>query len=359
MTFGSEHYVPVLKMKQAEKEALAGVDLRLRAGITPLIEIVERKDAPISKHLDRAFKGFKPSVLTGYPRYLLDTREIAADGAPAAADAFARARSIGVPFTPVTGVNRASDILPALHDRSHGVALRVTRAEFEAGGWADGIRTFVGTHGLSPTEVDLILDLGAVHDNLITEGVAALALAFIGEIPSPRDWRTLTLSASAIRQGMGGIERHSYALDERSEWLAWRDHLLAQRARLPRMPTFSDCGIQHPLGVEGFDPQIMSASASVRYTRPEHWLIIKGEGGRKTRLGLQFPELARRLVYGTLRGHFDGVAHCAGCRSIKQAAEGPRGGAVQGLGSARVWRRIGTIHHLTVVRRALDSMSAS
>ena len=38
-------------------------------------------------------------------------------------------------------------------------------------------------------------------------------------------------------------------------------------------PTFSDCAIQHPVGVEGFNPRTMQVSASVRYALPDQWLL--------------------------------------------------------------------------------------
>jgi hypothetical protein len=91
-----------------------------------------------------------------------------------------------------------------------------------------------------------------------------------------------------------------------------------------------------------FDPSTMQVSAGVRYTVPEHWLLIKGESTRLTRPTLQFRQLARRLVYQDLRSFFYGADHCVGCAFIKAAADG-----ASGLGSLEAWRRLGTIHHVT------------
>lgn len=102
------------------------------------------------------------------------------------------------------------------------------------------------------------------------------------------------------------------------------------------------------MGVEGFDPRIMQVSASIRYTLPERWLLIKGESTRLTPPSMQFPRLATQLVYGHLQRHFAGAEHCAGCTAMKAAADGE-----SGLGSAEVWRRLGTIHHITRVMQDL------
>lgn len=149
-------------------------------------------------------------------------------------------------------------------------------------------------------DTDLILDLGPVED-MVTEGVARFAIQFLEDVPYPDTWRTLTVSASAFPLSMGVVDRNSHSSVERTEWLAWKNHL-HDGGRVRRIPTYSDCAIQHPSGVEGFDPRIMQA-------------------------------------------------HCEGCASIKAAADGkPR------LGSPEVWRRIGTVHHITEVTQALRSL---
>jgi hypothetical protein len=343
MTFGPDHYVPVLKVKRGEKKALQHLAPAIRARLTPLLEIVARNPAnaaTVAEHLDTAFKDMKAAV-AGFPRYLLDCRELVPDGLGAAVEVFHRAAKLGTVFTPVTGLSRGFDEKAALAHRAHGVAIRLTRDELEAGLVPGDLPAFMKAHALSPEEVDLILDLGAVED-MVTPGIEALAGAFLADIPDKRRWRTLTVSGCAFPLGMGGIDRNSFDLLERSEWQAWRDGLHAARAHMERLPTFSDCVIQHPRGVEGFDPRIMPVSASIRYALPDQWLLIKGVSTRNVPPGDQFPDLAIQLVYGHLSGYFAGAPHCAGCTRMIDAANGaPK------LGSAEVWRRLGTIHHIT------------
>jgi len=59
MTFGSDHYVPVVKVKRGEKLALRILATRLRSQITPLLEIVECK--PTNHLLDISIQRFKTS----------------------------------------------------------------------------------------------------------------------------------------------------------------------------------------------------------------------------------------------------------------------------------------------------------
>lgn len=350
MTFGSHHYVPVLKVKRGEKKALQQISPALGPRITPLLEIVKRTEKTLAAHLETVFKELADSVRS-YPRCFLDAREIEPDGTDGAVEVFGRARTAGIVFTPVTGISRTVDVAAALEHRTNGIALRLTRAEFESGDLPRDINSFLRLHGLAPNDIDLIIDLGAV-ENLIVDGIAALTEAFMADVPHHERWRTFTVSACAFPVSMRGVDRHSHDFVERADWISWRDGLHARRDHLTRLPTFSDCAIQHPLGVEGFDPKIMQVSASIRYTLPEQWLLIKGESTRFVPPSQQFPELATRLVYGQFRPHFAGSNHCAGCRSIKAAADG-----APGLGSADVWRRLGTIHHISTVMQGLGSVS--
>ena len=234
--------------------------------------------------------------------------------------------------------------------RTHGLALRLRRDEFEAGGLGENVRRFMARHELTPENTDLIVDLSAVND-LVAVGVQALASAFLAEVPDHARWKTFTLSACAFPLSMGIVDRNSYNFIERIDWLAWRDGQHAHRQSLLRLPTYSDGSIQHPWGVEGFDPTFMQVSASIRYTVRDSWLLIKGEGTRFNPPSQQFPVLATQLVYGHLKPHYYGEAHCGGCASMKAAADG-----ADRLGSPEVWRRLGTIHHITTVVEELGAL---
>jgi len=353
MRFTSNHYVPILKVKRGEKAALRALASPVAARITPLLEIVERKPNKVptlNKHFDTAFKDLADSV-SQFTRCFLDVRELHNDDPTAASDAFLRAAVEGIAFTPVTGISRSHDVVAAMAYRGTGIAIRITRQEFEQPLLAARIAHFLTLHSIQPESVDLIVDLGAV-ENMIAYGIAALTAAFLPNIPHPQRWRTLTISGCAFPKSMGGVGKHSHLLVDRAEWIAWRDWLYAGRAGLQRLPTFSDCAIQHPTGVEDFDPLKMQVSASARYGTGDSWLLVKGESTRQVAPSVQFPVIARKMTSGTLSGYFQGAGHCSGCASILAAAAGaPK------LGSAESWRRLGTIHHMTMVANDLGALA--
>ena len=349
MNFGPNHYVPILKVKRGEKNALRAIEPPFHAGITPLLEVVEiKKDKTLKKHLGTAFHGLK-EALYPYARCFLDARELSPCGPEASDAVFQCACQRGIRFTPVTGLSRGPHVSVATKYDQNGVAIRVMRRELEDGGLQQRVTDFMRDNALGFENTDLIVDVGVV-DDLIPYGVARLAEVFLADIPDIGAWRTLTLSGCAFPLSMRAVERDSFELFERSEWLGWQ-HLHARRDRLARLPTFSDCAIQRPEGVEEFDFRFMEVSAAIRYAVMEQWVLVKGQSTRSMPGGVQFPELATRLVYGHLRTSYRGADHCEGCRKTKEAADG-----ALGFGSAEVWRRWGTVHHIATVMEQLRGL---
>jgi hypothetical protein len=349
MIFDHKHYVPILKTKRGEKTALSLLSAPVKNNITPLFEVVERTDKDLPAHLDTAFNGLAKAVAP-FTRIFLDSRELVHDGTAAADAVFSRACVEGIVFTPVTGISRNFDLGPALLYNVNGLALRLTREEFEAGNLDIKIIDFLNQHSLIENEIDLIVDLGSV-DELIKPGVTALATAFLSSVPKQDIWRTFTLSACAFPKGLG-LSPHTSKTTPRTEWLSWLDINKRRNSQKKRLPTYSDTGIQHPAGVEGFDPKIMPTSAAIRYTSGTDWLLIKGESTRITGGKIQYKRLASSLAFGGKSSHFAGETHCEGCRGVQDAANG-----ATGHGSGEVWRRHGTIHHITVTSQNIASLS--
>lgn len=353
MNFSSNHYVPILKVKPAESEALKHLSPDLYKHITPLFEIVERKGDPapeLTKHIETALKRIHKSAHL-FRRCFLDVRELEPDGHDVARTFFERALSAGINFTPVTGISRTVDVDAAKAFPVNGLAIRITKSDIDNGNLSRTIASFLKAHSLTPENIDLIIDLGPVDDRL-AEGVSRLTDEFLSEIPFQTSWRTFTLSGCAFPKSMGILQSDTFKLLDRSEWMAWLNDLFRNRHTIQRLPTFSDCAIQYPTGVEGIDFSIVRPAPSIRYTLENEWLLLKGEGGQTQQLHtVQYPFLATRLTRGDLRSHYLGPEHCAGCKLMNDCSEGtPR------LGSSGAWRRLGTIHHITMVVNRLVSL---
>lgn len=76
--FGADHYVPILKAKQAEMLALRDSKSSVKAGITPLIEMVpipwdfekERPSKTLTKHVQDRIESLKKAWKGGRPLFV-------------------------------------------------------------------------------------------------------------------------------------------------------------------------------------------------------------------------------------------------------------------------------------------------
>lgn len=345
-------YFPILKVKRGEKTALESIAPSLHNRITPILEFVECSvERSPSVHLTNAFRDLV-NCTKYYQRCFIDTRELStlsrADNV--AATVFTRAEQMGIAFVPVTSVSRSHDVEAAIRLKDRGIALRLSRDELEDGNLGRDITRFIDTHSLAPENIDVIMDLGAV-DTMVVDGICAMTEAFLSAVPIHKRWRTFIVSACSFPKVLSQIKRETSGTVERSDWISWRDNFYANRSSLERLPLFSDCAIQHPSGVEGFDPRKHQVSAAIRYALDNDWLIIRGVSTKLTPAINQFPKLATRLYDGSLKDKYFGSSHCEGCASIERASNGHKN-----LGSPEIWRRIGTIHHLTTVIQQLSAL---
>ncbi len=342
---GHHHYVPVLKVKDGEKRAMQQLSAPVAARVTPLFEIVSRTDKPVDKHIDTAFKRFELAI-SPFNFYYLDCREIAADGPAVALDVFGRAAALGRPFIPVTSVSRTIDVAAAMAHRAHGVAIRLSPAEFEAGTLTSTVPSFLATHGLSPGDVDLIVDLGAIDEMIVTPGIADFAEQFLNEIPFQAAWRSFILSGCGFPRKLAGVKADSNGTFERVDWAHWHTRLFPTRRKGARLPTYSDCGIQHRDGVEDIDFTKVKPAAAIRHALPMSWYIEKGRSIANIG-GDQFQSLAANVIAATQPAQ----GHCAGCAALFATAKHPKGNA-----SLTKWRQFGTVHHITLTVENLAAL---
>jgi hypothetical protein len=125
---------------------------------------------------------------------------------------------------------------------------------------------------------------------------------------------------------------------ERIEYRIWSD-LVARR--LKRTPVFGDYGVVHP-ELTYIDPKMVNASAAIKYTLSDRWLIVRGRSLRQSPEGFtQFYGLSRSLAK---MKEFMGSDYSWGDEEIQKRAE--RKGTT---GNLTTWVAVATNHHVTFV----------
>lgn len=352
--FDYRHYVPVLRWKRAEWVALRNLSPQTRAGMTPLIEITPRGfepadpdcgvnlDQKLPRHAERIAENWGNGRLF-LDLSLLDPRVRTTSGEHPLVVLFNAGRLNGLSMVPVTRFSQGWEYQEAVRDVAaadgQGVCVRIRKDDLTRAGVARELNDLLEGLRVSRNEVDLVVDLGFASDS----GPGAESIA--RRLQSIDEWRSFTVIAGALPKDLTGFSVGQHFVT-RTEWKWWMAELAAQAGRRTRMPTFGDYTIQHHIFSE---PQAgMNVSASIRYTTPDHWLVLRGEGLRNKNTSgyAQYPASAQ-LLSG--QKEFCGPDYSYGDNYIYKMGSQQ----TSTTGSPETWLRAGINHHLTFVVRQI------
>jgi hypothetical protein len=227
-----------------------------------------------------------------------------------------------------------------------GICLRIDMNILSKKNAKEKIKTFVDTLVVSQKHVDLVIDLGDFQ-GIQPEFISQVVAIAIKNIPSPANWRKLILAGSSVPVDLSGVDIGEQFLP-RTEWTVWSD--LVRNKRFSRIPIFSDYGISHP-ELKILDARNINISASIRYTIDDQYVIFRGRGVRSRGSGGngQYRSHCKELVK---RRYYSGKNFSEGDLFIYQTARGEKG-----PGNAETWRRQGTNHHINFVADQLSSFA--
>jgi hypothetical protein len=361
--FDHRHYVPILKGRQGEYGALETLSLTVKDGLTPLIEIppiplnfaqgVPSKS--IDEHLAKVAITMKRSVGLGRSFFIdflwIPESERMKDGTLPVEWIFRAAREQDLLPIPVLNLIKGTEPLEATREivrqDQRGLCLRMQREDFtEFPNLEEQMLATLEQVSVPVASADLLLDLRSIIAPKQIDVDSVIEL--VESIPRLRQWRSFTLTATSFPENLVGLPPSDSSIIGRAEWSLWLD-LRRRRRELSRHPTFGDYAISHSESSE-VDPRIMSASASIRYTTDQSWLVLKGRSLRKNGFD-QFFDVCRELVG---RPEYSGRNFSWGDKYICDCADG-----MDGPGNLTTWRKVGTSHHLVFAVRQLANLSGS
>ena len=356
--FDQKHYVPLLKAKQGELNALAELNQSVKDGVTPLLELPLapwdwNNDQP-AKSIDEHLDGY-PAKLTkawgANDPFFVDTIYVddegpLASGAAPVTGLFDSMRNAGLRAIPVTGPSRDAAQQQAVGQivaqDSRGVCIRLQGDDLgDPLSLTAELTKLLGQLGCELGDADLVLDYEQIDDDKVSP-ISVAATAVLTLLTTLKDWRTVTLASGGFPVNLQDQSPISVSTIPRADWRMW-GRLIPHRAKLGRMPTFGDYGIASPQLVE-LDPRIIDMSVNLRYASDDDWLALKARSRKKHGHG-QFNDLCQMLV---ARTEFRGASFSAGDNYIADCAAG-----TDGPGNATKWRQCGTSHHLAHVVRQI------
>jgi hypothetical protein len=354
-------YVPVLKWRQGEYQALLRLTDEVKASVTPLIEIcpvewdfeLKREAKTLDEHLEpfgsRVYAkwGGRHAFLDVH---LLDPSLRTGGGLHPLTFLGNSGYTHGARLVPVVGFDSSDAHLEAARGLSvsyhSGACLRMDLddlMEFDLDGSIDEVLSALG---IDLDELDIVVDMGAPNFEPLDE-FAQLVSGLLGASPLLEQARSLVLAGTSFPDSLAAFDKALHVVPRR-EWQLYKK-VLELKPSNRRIPTFGDYAIAHPVLVAG-DMRLLKPSANVRYTTRNAWALVKGRNVRDHGFA-QYRDQCKKLIDS---GHFAGAGYSAGDRYIEDCAK--HGGST---GNMSTWRWVGTNHHLTRVVRDLSSLHGS
>ncbi len=363
MNLKPQHYIPCLRWKLGEYQAVSKLTPSARNSIMPIIEIPEQgydfEKKQNTKTLDEHLKLFTARVKTKWgttSECFLDMHHIPqseslADGRSPAEFVFYDLKATKVRFIPVTRLHEFSLYETTLHNfvnkEKHGLCLRVSLDEFGEDDFEIMAEDFLNSFGLAFIDCDLILDLGAINFDPILV-FSSLLTDMMKSKPRLKQWINFGIIGTSFPQTLAGITQGLSSLP-RKEWILYKSLLENLQKEGVRIPFFGDYTINHP-EVQSIDPRKIKPSANVRYTIDDKWLISRGQNVRDYKFN-QFTQLCQLIVNTK---HYCGQQYSYGDDYIFRCAQG-----TAKTGNLSTWREVGTNHHIEMVVRDLSNFAAS
>jgi Beta protein len=358
--FDKMHYVPVLKWRQGEYQALFNLQPGVKDYLTPLFELPTEgwdfeKEEPaktIDDHLGKFGSRLKQKWDTRrcfVDSPFLDSTACVANGVHHFEHVFDLVRAAGANAVPVTGLGRdpayQAAVKTIVAKDEKGACIRLAVDDFE-----DTLHTDLGALlkmiGANVAICDLVIDC-AEDVSVSAKTQAIVWKGLLDQIPAISDWRSLTVTGTAFPPNLPSGTYRPHGTIARADWLGYKA-LLSALPKGSRVPTFGDYCVSHPK-TELMDPRMLDPNAKVKYTITDAWFIAMGTQVKKNGRG-QYAGVCGTIVSAN-PPVFMGAPYSYGDKYIDDCAN--HGGST---GGTSTWPTVATNHHVTKVVRDVATL---
>ncbi|HET8661270.1 MAG TPA: beta family protein [Micromonosporaceae bacterium] len=346
-------YLPILKGRQGEFNALGEVAPVTREYIVPLIEAnppSDRDDPKVIRENINKCAAKLGNVWGGQDAFLDSVHlDLGMDlGGHGATYALCRgAEEWNIRAVPVLRLDdpelARNDVRRLSEEAGRGVCVRLVGEDIDADpdDLQDAFSEFFRACRLEKSDADLVLDAAVVDSEIAARGAARVMGSLLRDLDDIVDWRSVTVASGAFPIDLSAYD--PWVIGERSRFDADMWAHVRNRRRLARSPGYGDYAVAHPS--VSTTSVSFSPAPQLRYTTADQWLILKGR--RNDPAGnQQFYDVCERISRDP---RFVGAAlGAADARIAHPRRHGP--------GNATTWRQIGTTHHLDFVVRRITTL---
>lgn len=362
MKFDHRHYVPCLRWKQGEYQAVSRFHADTKEKFTPLIEVPEIgwdfENGTLVKSVDEHLKPLAKRIKNKWggdacfvDLNLIDSSVRMKNGDHPLKYLFEDFRNITCTVIPVTGLDRDAvfqqEVKNVTARDKQGICLRMSLGQAARNTIKTEIDSLITFCSVQPNHCDLVLDLQTPNFTPL-DGFSLAIQAVARKLPYLKLWRTFTIIGTSFPDSMGVLKAGGNTVP-RSEWELYKLLCNFMKDEWLRVPTFGDYAISHPQVLD-LDMRVIKPSATIRYTIDGAWYIVKGSNVRDYGFD-QYQKMSERIINSQ---YYCGSSFSWGDGYIQNCANGSGS-----TGNLMMWRQVGTNHHIIKVIQDLASFYAS
>jgi hypothetical protein len=352
-----EAYVPLLRWRQAEYQALNRLSDETKDRIVPFIMIppveydfekmTDKKTIP--EHIEpfadkyRLKWGDRPAWI-GVDKEIVT--ELMPDGQDVLTHVFTELRKIEANAVPAIHLSSEQRVVEAAAQIAagdkRGAGVSIQLEDLMGPRPASELASTISQLGLSAAEVDLIVDLRAPNFQPL-ETFSRILSSALGRCGDLSEFRNLVIASCAFPMSLKHVERGGVQIP-RHDWQLY-NVLLERMSDSELQLNYGDYTVVHPDFVL-VDMRAIKPAGKIIYTIADSWLIHKGGAFAKNRLQMHEHSLAI-----TSSPEFYGGDYSFGDDFIRRCAlqeEGPS--------TLAMWKQVAINHHITVTAQQLANL---
>lgn len=353
-------YVPALKWRQSEYQALFRLSDAAKARICPFIMVpaiefdfednepkktVQEHIAPFAKRFKDKWKGRPAWVEVDKS---LRTQKMDS-GVNVVGHVFTEVRKLKATAVPVAALDCEPDALTAVAAAveidGRGVAVRARLEDLMKPSFNKQLGDMLVQLGVSHPDVDLIVDLGApAYEpyNIFSKALAGT----LAKVQSLEKFRSFVIMGTAFPESFQNVAVPGGVLP-RHDWLFYKE-FVATLPKTLRRPAYGDYSIVSPTFVANFDMRLVKPAGKVVYTTPNEWVVRKGGAFRDNRT-----QMHGHCAHIVKLPSFCGAGYSSGDEYIARCAKKEKDAGPSTLGR---WKEVGISHHIMHVLADLATL---
>jgi hypothetical protein len=354
-------YVPAVKWRQGEYQALLRLTDPAKGRIFPLITIPDVEydfddgtpKHTVHEHVEKFPTRYKQKWKTRPAWIDVDVKlhtGAMMSGASVYAFVFDELRKFHAEAVPVAAIDYAPAIINVLAtivvSDKLGVCVRARLEHLMLPDFPLRLAALLKRLKVDKEEVDLIIDLGTPAYEPYKIFSDALRMA-IGKIPGLDAFRTFVLLGTAFPESLKDVVKPGGTV-ERHDWKFYCAFIMSLPANM-RRPSYGDYTIVHPTFIANMDMRTIKPAGKLIYTAKGDWMVRKGGAFRSNPA-----QMHGHCDHVVKSGEFKGAAFSAGDDYIEKCAA-----KKESCSTLTRWKEIGINHHIMHVLEDVAKLGGS